>query len=255
MEKPLVSVIIPVFNGASFITEAIKSVWAQKYEPLEIIVVDDGSTDGTAEIVKTVKGNIRYFHQKKSGVAAARNKGIQHAKGELIAFIDADDIWEDNKLSLQSDLLHQNPAADIIYGFLLVTQMIPTDELKQINLENEKGLFATQLGSLLVRRTVFDKVGGFDEEMTVAEDLDWINRVREAGIHILAHKDIVQFYRMHQNSITKDKSLTNSYILKAYKKSLDRRRTSGNKSVLPFPKPENMDDIFKYWQNKKVNDE
>jgi len=247
----MISVIIPVFNGERFIAQAIQSVLDQNYELLEIIVVDDGSTDNTAGVVKNLEGKIQYFYQKNTGIAAARNMGLELAKGELIAFIDADDVWVKNKLSLQCSLLKDNPTVDMIYGFLLVTQMIPPDKLKQIDLEKEKGLFATQLGSMLIKRTVFDRVGGFDEEMRLAEDLDWVNRVREAGINVLAHKDIVQFYRMHDKSITKDKSLTNSFILKAYKKSLDRRRASGNKSALPFPKLKNIDAVYQKWQNKK----
>ena len=108
MKKPLVSVIVPVYNGAQFIGEAIESVFVQNYDPLEIIIVDDGSTDETANIVKSYN-NMHYIYQPNQGVAAARNSGIENSMGKLIAFLDADDCWAPNKLNIQVDCLLKHP--------------------------------------------------------------------------------------------------------------------------------------------------
>jgi len=250
MNKPLISVIIPVFNGERFIAEAIQSVLNQNYEPLEIIVIDDGSTDGTADIVKIFEGNIRYFYQKNSGIAVARNAGVTKAKGDFITFIDADDVWAKNKLEIQTRLFENNPEAELVIGFLVRSPFIGCEKLWTMNPESMKGIFATQLGSTLIKNEVFQKVGLFDEEMQQAEDLDWLMRVREAGIRVLAHKDIVQFYTIHDKNVTNDRRLSNLFMLKAYKKSLDRRRKSGDETLRNVSKLGNFDELFEYWHSK-----
>ena len=115
MKRPFVSVIIPVYNGKKFIEEAIKSVFMQNYDPMEIIVVDDGSTDDTSCIVQSFK-DVRYIYQPNQGVAAARNTGIHNSRGELIAFLDADDYWPSNKLDLQVDCLLKHPHVGYTLG-------------------------------------------------------------------------------------------------------------------------------------------
>lgn len=245
-----ISVIIAVLNGEKFIAEALQSVMDQDYNPLEIIVVDDGSTDKTAAIVKTQFPSVHYHYHANKGIPATKNVGVEAATGDFITFLDADDIWVKNKLALQLRIFHDHPEVEVVYGFSLQTPMLPPGELFLINLENEKGAFATQLGSMLIRKSVFGKVGNFDEEMKIAEDLDWVNRIREAGIKIMAHKEIVQFYRMHDQNVTRDKKQTQSYILKAYKKSLTRRRKEGQKSPKRLSDIQNIDEIKKYWKEK-----
>jgi glycosyltransferase involved in cell wall biosynthesis len=250
MENPLISVIIPVFNGEKFIADAIQSVLKQDYKPLEIIVVDDGSTDKTAQVVKNFAQNITYLYQENAGISASRNKGLEHANGELIAFIDADDIWTPTKLAVQLRCLQSSPDAEIAWGFLLKTPFHKMDELYLLDLETQKGLFSTQLGTMLIKKQVFEKIGCFDLEMQLAEDLDWINRMREVGTIVELHNNIVQFNRWHGQNITSDKQRANSFMLKAYKKSLDRRRRSGGKSIPAIPKLRNFDELIKFWQNK-----
>jgi len=250
MSPPLISVIIPVFNGERFIAEAIQSVLDQKYEPLEIIVIDDGSTDGTADVVKNLSGNIHYFYQKNSGIAAARNTGLRHSKGGLIAFIDADDVWVDNKLALQIEHLNQFPETEIVIGFLLKVPLQNKSRLDAALAENNKGLLVLQLGSTLIKKSVFDKIGGFDEELTLSEDTDWFFRVREADIKVRINKEIVQFYRFHNKNITYDKSQAKLFQLKAYKKSLDRRRKAGLRLGFSLPDFKNVDETIEYWTSK-----
>ncbi len=116
MQGPLVSVIVPVYNGERYLTKTIQSVLTQDYQPIEIIVVDDGSTDRTAEIVRA-QPNIHYIYQNNRGVSAARNTGIAAAQGEFLAFLDADDMWVPQKLSVQVSYLTQHPDVGFVYAY------------------------------------------------------------------------------------------------------------------------------------------
>jgi glycosyltransferase involved in cell wall biosynthesis len=209
----LVSVVIPVFNGERFLREAVQSVLDQKYSPLEIIVVDDGSTDGTANVARSLP--VRYLHQTNQGPSAARNRGIEHAQGELIAFADADDLWPLAKLELQLPYLTED--VEIVMG--RIQQVFSSSEE-----EFGEPAFSVNLGSAVIRKTVFDRVGLFDETMRYSEDVDWFMRAREAGVAIMTIDAVTLFYRQHEENMTRGKSTSELNVLKALKRSLDRRR-------------------------------
>ena len=223
---PLVSVVIPAFNGERFLREAVQSVLDQKYSPIEIIVVDDGSTDGTATVARSLSETVRYLHQINKGPAAARNRGIEQAQGSLIAFADADDLWPADKLALQLPYLISDPSIEIVMG-----------RIQQVNLSGEgfgEPAFSVNLGSAIVRRSVFERVGLFDESMRYSEDVDWFMRVREAGAAIMTIEAVTLFYRQHEQNMTRGKSTSELNILKTLKRSLDRRRErEGVASALP----------------------
>ena len=253
--KNKISVIIPAYNREACIADTLQSVLNQSLTPDEIIVVDDGSTDRTKEIVDGFGNKIRYFYQKNSGVASARNKGLSVATGDLISFVDADDLWMKNKTALQYEILKSNPTIKLVIGFLLVVPLQSNDQQLPVDPEKEKGVFALSLGSALIRKSVFDNIGGFDEEMLIAEDTDWFMRMREAGIKFYIQKEIVQLYRTHEQSITRNKKRVNSYLLKALKKSIDRRRKAGNNAGVDFAKPENIDEVNIHWLSKTYYNE
>jgi glycosyltransferase involved in cell wall biosynthesis len=243
-----ISVIIPVYNGERYLGDAIESILQQTVQPLEIIVVDDGSSDATKEVAKKFESDIQYVYQENSGIPVTRNKGLELAKGELVTFIDADDILVENKLEIQLGLLDQKPEYEMVIGFLY---RIPFSKAYQeISLDGVKGECATSLGSTLLKKQVFEKVGNFDEEMALAEDVDLFLRILESGIKVWGHKDIVQFYRQHDQNITRDEKLKNYYLLKAFKKSLDRRREAGNNLTQSIPSFHNIAEITEYWQNQ-----
>jgi len=221
---PLVSVVIPVFNGEAFLREAVESVMAQKYSPVEIIIVDDGSTDGTAEMARSLPETVRYLHQSNQGPAAARNRGIEHAQGSLIAFADADDLWPEGKLELQLPYLLRDPAIEIVLG-----------RIQQVRLEEfAEPTFSVNLGSAIIRKSVFERVGLFDETMRYSEDVDWFMRAREAGAAIVTIDAVTLLYRQHEQNMTRGKSASELNVLKALKRSLDRRRgRTGIASALP----------------------
>ncbi|MFM6154725.1 MAG: glycosyltransferase family 2 protein [Cuspidothrix sp.] len=218
-----VSVIIPVYNCDHYLSEAIKSVLEQTYEPVEIIVVDDGSTDKTAQIITGFDDDINYIYQNNSGPATARNTGLKIAKGEIITFLDADDIWSPNKLQLQQEYLLENPSAEVVIGHTQFIQLTVLDSQDKFTEIAEPRIFLN-LGSAVFRKSVFEKVGLFDENLHYSEDVDWFNRARECNISILQHQEVVLFYRQHENNMTKNKIANDLNILKVLRKSLDRRR-------------------------------
>lgn len=227
---PLVSVVIPVFNGERFLPEAVQSVLDQQYSPVEIIVVDDGSTDGTATVARSLPETVHYLHQTNQGPAAARNRGIEHAQGSLIAFADADDLWPAGKLELQLPYLINDPAVDIVLGRI---QQVLLSETANGPTQMEPA-FSVNLGSAVIRKSVFEHVGLFDETMRYSEDVDWFMRARESGARILTIEAVTLFYRQHEQNMTRGKSTAELNVLKALKKSLDRRRErTGSATALP----------------------
>lgn len=244
----LISVIIPAFNSGDSIGYAIQSVIDQHYEPIEIIVIDDGSTDQTADSVKIFGDKVRYFRQENKGVAAARNKGLEISTGTMITFVDADDIWTENKLKMQLRIFRENPDTDIVMGMLTLTESDKTKPSETKINKDDIGTFAVQLGTMLIKKSVFDTIGLFDEEMVMSEDIDFMNRVREAGMHIFVHKEIVQRYRLHDRNMTGDKTMAQRYMLKAYKKSLERRRIAGSASIAPLKKLDNFEEVLEFWK-------
>ena len=226
---PLVSIIIPVFNGERFLREAVESVLAQKYSPVEIIIVDDGSTDGTATVARSFPETVRYLHQTNHGPAAARNRGIEQAQGNLIAFADADDLWPSHKLELQLPYLIRDSKIDIVLGRIQQVLLSET-QAKEIG----DPAFSVNLGSAVIRRSCFERVGLFDETMRYSEDVDWFMRAREGAAAIMTIDAVTLFYRQHEQNMTRGKSTSELNVLKALKKSLDRRREqTGFASALP----------------------
>ncbi|MBP1464210.1 glycosyltransferase family 2 protein [Candidatus Chloroploca sp. M-50] len=200
MSSPTISVIIPVYNGERFLAEAIQSVLDQTLPPDEIIVVDDGSTDGSAALVhrlaSTSRLPIHYIYQENQGPAAARNHGVQLALGAYIAFLDADDIWDRDKLSVQLRLLTEHKTARLVWGYI-----------QEFKIENQQKIMlgpphpGPHVGSVLMQRTVFEQVGRYDESMWHGEDLDWFLRSSELGIPALTHRETVLWYRHHANNM------------------------------------------------------
>jgi glycosyltransferase involved in cell wall biosynthesis len=231
---PLVSVVIPVFNGERFLREAVQSVLDQRYSPLEIIMVDDGSTDGTEAVAKGLSETVRYLYQTNQGPAAARNRGIEHARGELVAFADVDDLWPVDKLELQLPYLIRHPNIDIVLGRIQQVLLSETVAGEMQSQEFAEPAFSVNLGSAVIRKSVFARVGLFDETMRYSEDVDWFMRAREGGAAIVTIDAVTLLYRQHEQNMTRGKSTSELNVLKALKRSLDRRREqNGIAAALP----------------------
>lgn len=224
MKKPYVSVIVPVYNGVKFIAEAIESICAQNYHPLEIIIVDDGSTDDTSNIVQSYK-NIRYIYQPNQGVAAARNTGIKNSSGELIAFLDADDLWEHNKLNVQVDCLLKHPHIGYTLGrqqnFLELGIDKPFWLRKEHLLNDHVGFLPT----LIIRRRIFDRVGLFNSDYIISSDVEWFSRVKDACIPMMVVPEIVLFRRIHSANLSYQSKAGDPVLLRALRESVRRKHT------------------------------
>ncbi len=219
MEHPLISVIIPTFNTGKYISEAITSVFAQKYPNIEIIVVDDGSTDNTLEVLKTFGDTIKVISQKNTGPAAARNTGLRNARGTIVGLLDADDIWTDD--CIESLLPY---ALSDEYDFARGITRYFKDE-NGTRIFTDKLWIEVQMGTALYKKTFLDKVGPFDETMHYGEDMDWNMRMLDLGGREKRVEKIVLSYRRHDTNMTNDKERTKNGLLEAFRKRIDRKKT------------------------------
>lgn len=233
MEQPLVSAIIPVYNCERYLVDAIESVLAQTYRPIEIIVVDDGSLDDTADIAQSCK-EVRYIYQTNQGQGPAMNAGIKAARGEFIAFLDADDLWTPNKLGVQMDYLTEHPHVGYVIArmqnFLEPGIELPRRMTKDLLLTETVGL---SVGTLVARKTVFEHVGNFDASYCHAKDVDWFVRAREAGIRMAILPEILLHRRLHSRNRSYRTQARISALLRVVKSSIDRkgRQESGRESL------------------------
>jgi len=180
-DHPLVSVVIPTYNRAASIGEALDSVLAQTYPAMEIIVVDDGSTDDTRQILMQRYPQVRYFHQENGGVSRARNRAIREARGEFIAFLDSDDLWLPDKTEKQVACFKQHPDAGLVHtdaDFLDNTGPEPVLLARTSKTQFSTGdivvnlftRFSLNTQTVMMRKAVFQTVGYFDEELRALED-------------------------------------------------------------------------------------
>jgi len=241
-DRPFVSVITPVHNAGQFLVEAVASVERQRYEPLEILVVDDGSTDDTPQVIATLGDRVRAIRQDNAGPAAARNRAIEAARGDLLAFCDADDVWPDGKLDSQVTRLLADDALDVVLGRI---RYVAEDDaaLPDVQYEDpdEKTLTHVHLGSGVYRRRAFDLVGLFDDTLRYSEDVDWFFRAREQGLNIRIMPEVTLLYRIHGSNMTRGMRPEQFDLTLIMKRSLDRRRAAGLEGV-SLPRWRDLDD-------------
>jgi glycosyltransferase involved in cell wall biosynthesis len=211
-EAPLVSVIIPCFNGEAFLKEAIESVLAQSYPRVEIIVVDDGSTDHSGEIAQSYA--VRYIHQANRGLTASRNLGIQESRGSYLVFLDADDRLMPKAIEAGLRVLVHRPECALTVGdHLFVSEdgsYLANSRKTFPRARHYEALLKSNLfemiSSILFRRSIFDQVGGFDPDLRVAEDYDLYLRI--ARDHpICFHPALVAEYRIHESNTSRNSEL------------------------------------------------
>lgn len=223
LEKITVSVIIPAFNAEKYISEAIHSVFNQTFPALEIIVVDDGSTDGTREIVEKYS-SIRYVYQDNSGVAAALNRGCMLSAGNHIAFISADDVWQPDKLRQQMERLSKCPNA-LVFGHM---KNFISPDLTPIETANifcpKEPMPAYSAGTLLTRLETFNKIGLFNQGFEVGEFVDWYGRAKDLQIEVVMIDDVVSLRRVHSSNHSKIAIRNRKSYAPVLKAILDRRR-------------------------------
>jgi glycosyltransferase involved in cell wall biosynthesis len=226
-KRPLVSVIIPVYNGDRYLGEAIESALAQTYRPIEIIIVDDGSTDNSAQVAKRFSPSVQYVHQPNSGLGAARNCGAGLAKGDYLAFLDADDIWMEDKLTLQMAVFQSNPEADFVFGHVQQFISLELDENQRNKIycpaEKMPGFSAS---AMLIKRESFLRVGAFETNWQIGEFINWYIRAKEKGLTSFMLPEVVLKRRLHADNMgIRGRDSRNDYV-RILKASLDRRRAA-----------------------------
>jgi glycosyltransferase involved in cell wall biosynthesis len=222
LDSLVISAIIPLYNQARFLRAAVESILEQSWRELELIVVDDGSTDGSLDTLGRLRQRVTVYSQENRGPAAARNLGVRNASGEVIAFLDADDLWPPEKLKHQVPPLLEDPEIDAVLGRIQCFRS-GTNQEKKVNLYG-KSFYGVQLGSVLFRRVVFDKVGFFDEKLFFSEDHDWFFRAREDNVKIVKVDHRALYYRIHGENMTRREAPNGYGLTRIVKESLDRRR-------------------------------
>lgn len=220
---PLVSVIIPAFNAGAFIGEAIESILAQSHGAVEIIVVDDGSTDDTAAVAARHGGAVRVIRQTNAGPAAARNRGLTDARGAFVAFLDADDLWPSHKIRAALLAFEDVPQAEVVLGHSQLFE-IDKDNGKPIFVASPVDTFPWSIAAAMFRRSVFENVGPFDEDLRFGEDTDWFERAEHLRVNIRKIDDIGLLVRRHAANSTRGRTVQNIYPARLVHKRIVRQR-------------------------------
>ncbi len=196
-----VSVIVPLYNNRAYVGATIDSILGQTLPPDELIVVDDGSTDGGADIVAGYGGAVRLLRQENRGPATAINRALRLATGDFVAFLDADDLWTSGKLALQGPLLAEDTSLDGVFGGV---EQFLSEELSPARaryLVPETPMVGIHRSTLLIRRAAFDRFGTFDESFTSSDFVNWWARVSVLGFRYRVLEEVVARRRIHANNM------------------------------------------------------
>jgi glycosyltransferase involved in cell wall biosynthesis len=202
MPKLSISVIIPVYNTEKYLAQAIKSVLDQTVQPDEIIVVDDGSTDKSVEVARQFLPKVKIITQQNKGAGTARNVGIKEASGAYLAFLDADDLWVENKLEQQLSYLENHPETDMVFGIVaqFVSPELSAEHQSKLKTELEKmpGYVA---GAMLIKLETFMKVGLLNEKLELGEFIDWFSRAKDMSLSYHVLDEVVLKRRIHTTNM------------------------------------------------------
>jgi glycosyltransferase involved in cell wall biosynthesis len=221
---PLVTIVVPAYNAERYLSGALRSILDQEFDDFEVIVVDDGSIDDTAAVA-ACHTSVSVLQQPNGGVARARNAGIEASRGRFVAFLDSDDLWLPQKLSLQVELVRSEPAPDYVLGKMqcfVDDGFAPPAWIR-------RSMFTPQLahstGTILAKRSAFDRVGGFDPDTVPAETVDWFARAADAGLQGSAVDALILLRRFHEaNSAAYGVHALNAQLLGVVRRSIERKR-------------------------------
>ncbi len=226
-EPARVSVIIPAYNAAPYLAEAIESVLAQSNHAIQLIVVDDGSTDETATVAQRFGTSVLYLHQLNGGIASALNLGLAYAQGEWLAFCAADDVWSKGRLDTQRAAFSETPAPDLVFGH--VQNFFSPELAPEITARYycpPEPLPGYSLAAMLLRRATFERVGQFNPAYQIGEFVDWYARAQELGLRSKLLPDIVLWRRLHGNNLSIRATNERGNFARILKAALDRRKQS-----------------------------
>jgi glycosyltransferase involved in cell wall biosynthesis len=221
---PLVSVIMAAYNAAEHIGEALESVPAQQWRPLEVVVVDDGSTDATAEIVRGYS-EVVYVHQENQGPSAARNAAVERSSGEFVANFDSDDLLPPTRIGDQAGYLLAHPEVGAVFGrqeWMNAPEWMARDSVYG-------DVDGIPLSSVMFRRNVFFELGGYDTSFVHGEDMDLLMRMRERGIEYRVISEIVLYRRYQPSSLTGGRA-PHEPLLRSLRAKLAREQQPGQET-------------------------
>lgn len=223
----LVSVVMTVFNNRAYIGAAIESVLSQTGALHELIVIDDGSTDGSADVAQSYGDAVRYVYQPNAGIGPATNRGLALATGEYLAALDSDDLWSPGKTAAQLAVLAADPSCDLVFGHYeeFISPDLPPDKftLGDRATGPRPGYL---VGAMLARREAALRIGFFSETMRLGHFIDWVARARALGLRETLAPELVLRRRIHGNNTTlREKTREQDYV-RVLKAHLDRRRAA-----------------------------
>lgn len=224
MSESLISVVIPVFNGERFLAAAIESVLAQDHEPMEVIVVDDGSTDSSAAIAQRYQ--VRLLRGPNRGRSVARNAGVEAANGDLLGFCDADDLWMSTRVSRQVAHLQANPEDDVVTCWMEVFLEPGIERPAWLKGSLAEQRLAQMPSGMLIRRKAWDRVGPFDPSFEVGEDGDWLMRAKDLGIRLGEVHEVLFRYRIHDSNSMHLRGVHRANLFRALQASIERKKAA-----------------------------
>ena len=246
-----VSVIIPTYNRKHTLKRAIQSVYMQSLPPFEIIVVDDGSNDGTKEWVKQKYPDIKYIYQKNSGVSSARNKGIKIARGDWIALLDSDDEWLPNKLNEQINKIKSNLDVKILHSNEIwirngvrVNQMKKHKKFGGYIFEKCLDICRISPSSVMLKKEIFDDIGTFDESLKVCEDYDLWLRITSKYPVCFLDIPLIKKYGGHSDQLSKAHDGIEFYRIQSLQKILESKILSKPQTLLAINMMVNKMNIY-----------
>jgi glycosyltransferase involved in cell wall biosynthesis len=229
MKESLISSIVPAYNGERYLRETLDSILRQTYRPLEIIVVDDGSNDGTGRVVAEYGERVRYVLQTNAGETAARNRGLAVAQGEFVAFLDADDLWHPEKLVRQMARFQERPEIDLCFtrfqNFWVPELAEEEERYKQHPLSQPFGGYT--ICTLLARSIAFERFGIFtDDGSRTPQNMIWFLHASEQGAAIEVLPEVLMYRRLHSNNRSRQLGLDVYFpILKSWRDYQRRQKT------------------------------
>lgn len=229
-----ISVIIPAHNGERYLAAAIRSVLDQTLPPDEIIVIDDGSTDDSAAIARSFGPPVRVLTQANLGPAPARNLGVAHASGGLLAFLDADDLWTPDKLARQAQVLRDDPACEAVLGG--VENFISPDLGEAQHRLLAKAAAQTgdvHVGALLIRREAFRRIGDFDTRWRQTDFVEWWARAMRLNLCYVAVPELVLRRRLHADNLTRRERAGRLEYLPMLREQIAQRRALAGPTAEP----------------------
>lgn len=218
-----VSALICVRDGEAYLAQALDSVLGQTASPSEIIVVEDSSTDRSADVARSYAPRVRLVQPEPRGLGGARNAAVAAASGDLMAFLDSDDLWEPNKLELQLEAFAEDPSLDFVFTRAREFASPGDAERFEVRPGPQPGGLAS---TLCARRGALERAGGFDVDTHLADVLSWLARARDLGLRERTLPDVLVRRRIHANNLTRTRRGELGDYARVLKDSLDRRRQS-----------------------------